>query len=121
LPTGARYSGFPTGIQAPTGGKLRSGACPAGDGDSSPLRSGLQLRAFADAGKALENLQARFTRLAEALGFEASTGGDPRGACTYLINPDDRHEGDGWGTGGRLQLKQRRKNRPRKEVENRII
>lgn len=40
--------------------------------------------------KRLENLQNRFQRLAEALGFEARTGGDPRGACAYLIDPDDR-------------------------------
>jgi hypothetical protein len=44
-------------------------------------------------------LQARFAALANALGFEARTGGDPRGACAYLINPDDRSEGDGWGDG----------------------
>lgn len=46
----------------------------------------------------LANLQKRFTRLAEALGFEARTGGDPRGACAYLIDPDDRR-GDGFGEG----------------------
>lgn len=42
--------------------------------------------------------QARFHALAAALGFEARTGGDPRGACAYLIDPDDR-KGDGWGEG----------------------
>ena len=46
----------------------------------------------------LENLEKRFHRLAEALGFEARTGGDPRGACAYLIDPDDR-KGDGFGEG----------------------
>jgi hypothetical protein len=46
----------------------------------------------------LTNLRQRFTALAEALGFEASTGGDPRGACAYLIDPDDRR-GDGFGEG----------------------
>lgn len=46
----------------------------------------------------LANLQKRFTRLAEGLGFEARTGGDPRGACAYLIDPDDR-KGDGFGEG----------------------
>jgi hypothetical protein len=46
----------------------------------------------------LANLETRFTRLAEALGFEARTGGDPRGACAYLIDPDDR-KGDGFGEG----------------------
>lgn len=46
----------------------------------------------------LANLQARFGQIAEALGFEARTGGDPRGACAYLIDPDDRR-GDGWGEG----------------------
>jgi hypothetical protein len=42
--------------------------------------------------------QARFAAIASALGFEARTGGDPRGACAYLIDPDDR-KGDGWGEG----------------------
>jgi hypothetical protein len=46
----------------------------------------------------LANLEKRFSRLAEALGFEARTGGDPRGACAYLIDPDDR-KGDGFGEG----------------------
>lgn len=46
----------------------------------------------------LLNLHIRFSRLAEALGFEASTGGDPRGPCARLIDPDDRH-GDGFGEG----------------------
>lgn len=43
--------------------------------------------------------KARFKELAEALGFEARTGGDPRGACAYLIDPDDRRGGDGWAEG----------------------
>jgi hypothetical protein len=46
----------------------------------------------------LENLRNRFTRMAEALGFEAETGGDPRGPCARLIDPDDRR-GDGFGEG----------------------
>jgi hypothetical protein len=46
----------------------------------------------------LENLRDRFTRLANALGFEAETGGDPRGPCARLIDPDDRR-GDGFGEG----------------------
>lgn len=45
-----------------------------------------------------EKNQARFAALAQALGFEARTGGDPRGACAYLIDPADR-KGDGWGEG----------------------
>jgi hypothetical protein len=45
-----------------------------------------------------EKNQARFAAIAEALGFEASTGGDPRGPCARLIDPDDR-KGDGWGEG----------------------
>lgn len=45
-----------------------------------------------------EKNQARFAAIAEALGFEARTGGDPRGACAYLIDPDER-KGDGWGEG----------------------
>jgi hypothetical protein len=44
------------------------------------------------------NLEKRFGAIASALGFEARTGGDPRGACAYLIDPDDRR-GDGWGEG----------------------
>lgn len=43
--------------------------------------------------------QADFTEIAEFMGFEARTGGDPRGACAYLINPENRREGDGWGEG----------------------
>lgn len=46
----------------------------------------------------LANLEKRFHALAEALGFEASTGGDPRGPCARLIDPDDRR-GDGFGEG----------------------
>jgi hypothetical protein len=46
----------------------------------------------------LANLEKRFHRLAEALGFEAETGGDPRGPCARLIDPDDR-KGDGFGEG----------------------
>lgn len=48
--------------------------------------------------KRLAGLEHRFHKLADALGFEARTGGDPRGACAYLIDPDDR-KGDGWGEG----------------------
>lgn len=40
----------------------------------------------------------RFIAIANALGFEARVGGDPRGACAFLIDPDDR-KGDGWGEG----------------------
>ncbi len=45
-----------------------------------------------------ERHEARFAAIAAALGFEARTGGDPRGACAYLIDPDER-KGDGWGDG----------------------
>lgn len=45
-----------------------------------------------------ERAETRFAAIAEALGFEARTGGDPRGACAYLIDPDNR-KGDGWGEG----------------------
>lgn len=48
--------------------------------------------------KRQQRLEARFAALAGALGFEARTGGDPRGACAYLIDPDERR-GDGWGEG----------------------
>lgn len=46
-----------------------------------------------------ERNQARFTAIATALGFEARTGGDPRGACAYIVDSDDPKGGDGWGTG----------------------
>lgn len=46
----------------------------------------------------LANLEERFEKLAGFLGFEARTAGDPRGACAYLIDPDER-KGDGWGEG----------------------
>jgi hypothetical protein len=49
--------------------------------------------------RASENLQKRFGEIAKALGFEARTGGDPRGACAYLIDPDNPRDGDGWGNG----------------------
>lgn len=45
-----------------------------------------------------DRLRQRFADLAGALGFEARTGGDPRGACAYLIDPDNR-QGDGFGEG----------------------
>lgn len=44
-------------------------------------------------------LEAKFAAIATELDFESRTGGDPRGACAYLIDPNDRKGGDGWGDG----------------------
>lgn len=41
----------------------------------------------------------RFRDLAKALGFDARTSGDPRGAVAYLINPAKPEEGDGFNDG----------------------
>jgi hypothetical protein len=43
-------------------------------------------------------LESRFAAIANRLGFNAKSGGDPRGACAYLIDPDEPR-GDGWGDG----------------------
>jgi hypothetical protein len=47
----------------------------------------------------LSNLEKRFVTLADALGFEALTGGDPRGSCASLIDARNPNDGDGWGNG----------------------
>lgn len=47
----------------------------------------------------LARREAKFARIAELCGFKSRTGGDPRGACAYLIDPADETAGDGWGTG----------------------
>jgi hypothetical protein len=47
----------------------------------------------------LDKLKARFSDIATALGFNARTGGDPRGACAYLEDPANPQAGDGWGGG----------------------
>ena len=60
--------------------------------DSGPLACDSLKRTCAD------SRRGSFARLAKALGFEARTGGDPRGACAYLIDPANR-KGDGWGEG----------------------
>lgn len=41
----------------------------------------------------------RFRDLAKALGFDARTTGDPRGAVAYLVNPAKPEEGDGFNDG----------------------
>ena len=43
--------------------------------------------------------EADFAEIATFCGFEAKTGGDPRGACAYLIDPENPRDGDGWGNG----------------------
>lgn len=47
----------------------------------------------------LERREKTFADIARLIGFEARTGGDPRGACAYLIDPSDPQAGDGWGSG----------------------
>jgi hypothetical protein len=95
----AGYSGFPTGIQAPTAASFAAELVRLATAIHHLCEAACNYQLSPLQEKRLENLQTRFTRLADALGFEASTGGDPRGACAFLINPDDRQEGDGWGTG----------------------
>jgi len=43
--------------------------------------------------------EATFQRIAELVGFSPRTGGDPRGACAYIIDPAKPRDGDGWGEG----------------------
>lgn len=47
----------------------------------------------------LERREKVFQDIARLIGLEARTGGDPRGACAYLIDPSDPKAGDGWGNG----------------------
>ncbi len=47
----------------------------------------------------LAKLEKKFQDIASEIGMEARTGGDPRGACAYLIDPNNRRDGDGWGEG----------------------
>lgn len=49
--------------------------------------------------KTMDSRKASFHDLAAACGFNSRTGGDPRGACAYLIDPQDENAGDGWGNG----------------------
>jgi len=49
--------------------------------------------------KRMDNLKAHFHDLANACGFNARTGGDPRGACAFLEDPENEGAGDGWGSG----------------------
>lgn len=46
-----------------------------------------------------EARKASFVALANACGFNARTGGDPRGACAYLEDSENEGAGDGWGNG----------------------
>jgi hypothetical protein len=46
--------------------------------------------------------QAKFAEIAAAIGFVATTGGDPRGACAYIADRANLTDGDdmggrGWG------------------------
>lgn len=49
--------------------------------------------------KAIANNSAKFEAIAALIGFEAHTGGDPRGPCAYLVDPANPKDGDGWGHG----------------------
>ena len=49
--------------------------------------------------RAQAKLQAEVCEIAEAVGFRAETGGDPRGAVVRLFDPADERAGDGWGGG----------------------
>lgn len=49
--------------------------------------------------KRLAALCDEFGALATACGFNAKSGGDPRGPCAYLIDPGNERAGDGWGGG----------------------
>lgn len=46
-----------------------------------------------------DKAEADFAEIAEFIGMDCRTGGDPRGACAYLIDRDDSRAGDGWGNG----------------------
>lgn len=46
-----------------------------------------------------DKAEADFAEIAEFIGMNCRTGGDPRGACAYLIDRDDPRAGDGWGDG----------------------
>lgn len=43
--------------------------------------------------------EAKFARICALIGMDSSTGGDPRGPCARLIDPNDPTAGDGWGDG----------------------
>lgn len=47
----------------------------------------------------VERNAAKAKEIAEALGFRAETGGDPRGCVLKLFDPKDERLGDGWGGG----------------------
>lgn len=49
--------------------------------------------------RSAERMQAKFLRIAELIGLEGRAGGDPRGACAYLVDPANPSDGDGWGNG----------------------
>ena len=49
--------------------------------------------------KRKERLQGEVCEIAEAVGFRAETGGDPRGAVVRLFDPADQGAGDGWSGG----------------------
>jgi hypothetical protein len=49
--------------------------------------------------KSLARLEEKFAEIAKEIGLESRTGGDPRGACAYLIDPKAPSDGDGWGKG----------------------
>lgn len=49
--------------------------------------------------RTVEKIEGEVVEIAEAVGFKAKTGGDPRGAVVVLFDPQDERAGDGWGGG----------------------
>lgn len=49
--------------------------------------------------KRRDKLQAEVVEIAAAFGFDAETGGDPRGCVVKLHDPKNPRDGDGWGGG----------------------
>lgn len=92
------YTGFPTGIQAPTAAAFAGELVRLATSIHHLCEAACNYELSQMQETRLANLEKRFHRLAEALGFEAETGGDPRGPCARLIDPHDR-KGDGLGDG----------------------
>ncbi|USM11448.1 hypothetical protein vBCbaSRXM_3 [Citromicrobium phage vB_CbaS-RXM] len=49
--------------------------------------------------RTVEKLEGEVAEIAEAVGFRAECGGDPRGAVVKLYDPKDERAGDGFGGG----------------------
>jgi hypothetical protein len=95
---GEGYTGFPTNMNAHTAATLAAELVRLAVSIHHLCEAACNYELSQMQETQLANLEKRFGQLANALGFEARTGGDPRGACAYLIDPDDRR-GDGFGDG----------------------